>query len=108
MLTNGDIEDLFHYYNLPNAICCMKNELPNKIKNNTMFIINLESSNEGNGSHWTALFVKNNKALYCDSFGMLPPEEVIDFVKSNRKMKLCYNEVDIQDLKSELCGWFFL
>jgi hypothetical protein len=57
----------------------MKNELPVKIKDGN-YIINLQSSTQGDGTHWTALIIRNDTALYFDSFGAPPSTEIIDFV----------------------------
>jgi hypothetical protein len=44
--------------------------------------------------------------FYKDSFGVLPPEEVISFCKKIPKSHLAYNDFAFQDIKAETCGWF--
>jgi hypothetical protein len=85
----------------------MKDELPVKIKDGN-YIINLQSSTQGNGTHWTALIIRNDTALYFDSFGAPPSTEIIDFVKKRKNIHLAFNNEIIQDLKSSNCGYYCL
>ena len=105
MLSNFDIENIANYYNIP-IVVLMKDELK-KIKNNDCnYIINLESSNDGNGTHWLALKIEKRDCAYFDSYGMLPPEEIISFCKRVQKSHLSYNTKEIQDLSAQTCGFF--
>ena len=55
------------------------NNLPNKIKKGP-YIINLDEY-ENTGTHWIALFVKTNEAIYFDSFGIEHiPKKLINFL----------------------------
>ena len=81
-----------------------KDELKRMKPLNGGYIINLEDSNK-KGSHWTALYIYNNYAIYQDSFGSLPPVEIIRFVRK-RNMKIVYNIDVIQHLQSNACGYF--
>ena len=107
MLSNIDLFQLAEYYQLPIIDITMKNELKGKPKDGA-YIINLQSSTAGNGTHWTMAMVNKKEACYFDSFGVLPSEEVEDFIKKRKGIHLYYNHFDIQDLKSDLCGWFCL
>ena len=73
---------------------------------NTNYIVNLESSKDGNGTHWMALKIENKNCVYLDSYGMLPPEEIITFCKRIPKSHLSYNTKEIQDFKAKTCGFF--
>ena len=55
----------------------------------------LESSKDGNGTHWMALKIENKDCVYFDSYGMLPPEEIITFCKRISKSHLSYNTKEI-------------
>jgi hypothetical protein len=105
MLSNFDLEDIAENFGFLLTAVVSKDELkllkPHK---NGNFIINLESSTEGRGSHWTCLAVRDTKACYIDSFGALMPQEVIDFCKRIPNSHLGYSEVQIQDIKAETCG----
>lgn len=78
----------------------MKDELPMNLKNG-FYIVNLQSSNVGNGTHWTAFYYSPKHSYYFDAFGFVAPEEV------EKKLKLyTYNDKQIQDLKSTACGYY--
>ena len=115
MLTNFDIEELAVKMDIPLEGVFFKNELPKKIKHNRFYVINLEDSvdektNERNdGSHWVALQVNNTnnkiEPIYFDSYGALPPKDVIEFAGVK---KLVSNEKDIQSIVSDVCGFYVL
>ena len=73
--------------------------------NDGNYIINLDNE-KGIGTHWTALHIRDKQAIYFDSFGCVPPLNVINFVKQRSKTKLGYNNFIIQDLKSDACGFY--
>ena len=107
MISNFELERLAKFYRLPLISICMKDELPKKVEDGC-YIINMESSFMGSGTHWVALFVYKNTAYYFDSFGATPPVEIIKFVKKRKNSHLIYNNFIIQDLKSGNCGYFSL
>ena len=90
------------------SILC-KDELTKvKLRPNLNFIINMADSNEGSGTHWTALFISHNlQPFYFDSYGAVPPKEIIKYLKQ-LKRKIAYSQFAIQDLKSDRCGIFSL
>ena len=106
MLSNFDIEKIATHFNIQIAIV-MKDELkkihPTSYQN---YIINLQSSDKGNGTHWMASKIKNKECVYFDSYGYLPPEEIITFCKRIKNSHLCYNTKQIQDLSAITCGFF--
>ena len=54
-----------------------RDKIPNKIvKNNEFFVVNLDDSS-GKGTHWVAISNFNDNLLYFDSFGVVPPEEIL-------------------------------
>ena len=105
MLSNFDIEKICKFYRLPLVSICMKNEMPTAVKDGC-YVINMQSSTQGNGTHWVALYVHKSNAFYFDSFGAPPPDEVMPFVKKRKGCHLYYNRWIIQDLKSDACGWY--
>ena len=100
MLSNFDLENLASFYKIPLVGIFMKNEMPTKPVNGC-YVINLQSSTQGNGTHWTGLFIYKKMSYYFDSFGASPP-------KKKKVGHLLYNNWIIQDLKSEACGWYCL
>jgi len=78
----------------------MKDELPSKLKTG-FYIINLQSSNIGSGTHWTALYYNSKHSYYFDAFGFVAPVEVEQKLKA-----YTYNDKQIQNLKSTACGYY--
>ncbi len=78
----------------------MKDELV-KLKPTTKEcgIVNLESSNE-NGSHWCCWWKNNNNKIYFDSFGILPPKEMVRYLGE----KILFSRYQIQQFNDSNCG----
>ena len=80
----------------------MQFHLPNKIKDGA-YVINLDEYSDI-GTHWIALYVKNNDITYFDSFGVEHiPKEIKEFIK-NKSIKT--NIFRIQSYESMMCGYF--
>ena len=100
-LTNIEISE--YYKNEPrfNGVYS-RNNLPNKIKKGA-YVINLNEY-ENTGTHWVSLFVKANKVIYFDSFGIEHiPEEINKFI-GNKKIKASIFRIQAYD--SIMCGYF--
>lgn len=119
MLTNIQIEDLASKMKIPLEFVGFKSNLPNKIKTNKAYIINLsdevdkDTGAQSGGTHWTCFQVMEypngkKEGIYFDSYGAPCPEVVNKRMMSNFKMKLPYNTKDIQSLMNEACGWYCL
>ena len=67
-----------------------------------MYIINLDSK-IGPGTHWVSVIIEPNRLLYFDSFGLIPPYELI-----NLRPEYYYNFLQYQPIKSFLCGYYCL
>ena len=78
----------------------MKDELPSKLKTG-FYIVNLQSSFVGNGTHWTTFYYSPKHSYYFDAFGMLPPENIHYMIHP-----YTYNHKQIQNLKSTACGYY--
>jgi hypothetical protein len=100
------LEDLAKKYKLPLVGIYSKDELPNK-KQVGSYIINMQDSTEGSGSHWVLakIFDKKN-ALYYDSFGMPLPLEVLSFLKHYKPVP--YSNRQIQNIDSSRCGLYVI
>ena len=59
---------------------CMKDELPSKLKNG-FYVVNLQSSHDGNGTHWMTLYYSSKHLFYFDPFGFLAPIEIEQKIK---------------------------
>ena len=105
MLSNFDLEEIAQHYGFSLTVL-MKDELVNHKPKSGNYIINLESSSQGNGTHWLSLFVRNKQCFYQDSFGIIPPKEVIDFCKRIPNSRLAFSEIQMQNIDTETCVFF--
>ena len=106
MLSNFDIEEIAEHYGFALNAIVMKDEMKTLSPKNGGYIVNLESSSMGDGTHWMALVVRGKKSFYLDPFGVLPPTEIIDFCRRVRGSHLAYSEFEIQNIKAETCGFY--
>ena len=102
ILSNIDIEQLCKLLKIPLIACVSKNRLKDYKPVNGGYIINLMDSG-GGGSHWVALWIHQNNAIYFDSFGEIYPYDVKKFVKNKN---FYYNTDQIQHLTQDSCGYF--
>ena len=101
LLTNFEIIE--YYENDPtfNGVYSRANLL--KIIKNGAFVINLYDYADV-GTHWIALYVRNNEVIYFDSFGVEHiPEEIKKFI-GNKDIKR--NIFRIQAYNSVMRGYF--
>ena len=109
-LTNFEISE--YYENEPrfNGVYSRDN-LPAKIKKGA-YVINLDEYEDA-GSHWIALYVKNKKVVYFDSFGVEHvPKEINKFInndttKSSSLERIESNIFRIQAIRFNYV-WLFL
>ena len=65
------------------------------------YIINYDTR-DGRGTHWAVLEMQTaKKGFYASSFGD-PPLEALNSTKVN----ISYNNIDVQSLSSQMCGYF--
>ena len=69
----------------------LRDTLPSKPKKKEYGILNLDSSNNA-GSHWCCYYKNGKSKLYFDSYGIQPPAELIDYLKS----PILYNTIQVQ------------
>jgi hypothetical protein len=72
---------------------------------NKGYIINLQSSDDGPGSHWVCVYITPSAAVYFDSFGAEVPETVL---RRLRGLKVYRTNKIIQDIKKGFCGQYCL
>ena len=108
-LNNIELINIAKEYNVHLVGVYMKSDLINiKPKKNGRYIVNLESRIAGNrGSHWVSIAFGNDKryVYYFDSFGSVPPNEIIRFMQKFGPL-YAYNKKEIQSLDSVYCGYF--
>ena len=77
--------------------------LPKSIGSQQNIIYNLDDKiDQRGGTHWCCIW-QGEKVIYVDPFGLDPPKNVEDFMKSSGKEVLS-NTTQIQNIKSTHCG----
>jgi hypothetical protein len=99
--SNTDLKIFLTLLNINNVTIRSKDNFTIYPKNGN-YIINLADSDK-TGTHWTSIYIKNNIAIYFDSYGLAPPKNIQKFVKGK---KLLYNTDHIQSFKSTACGYY--
>jgi hypothetical protein len=86
------------------------------------YIINMQDSSQGAGTHWVGLFLVKSKyravpsqperiqplAYYFDSYGQSPPEAVLKFAKAYGAEWLWHSNEQLQAINTNYCGQFTL
>src|SRR5271156_1929659 len=103
-LTNIEIDDYAKKLKLQHY---MKHRMIDEIKGiakvNECGIINLDVST-GAGTHYVCYFKRGNLKIYMDSFGIKPPNEIVNYLKS----PILYSTFRIQQLNNTNCGKYCL
>ena len=115
MLSDLDLEKLADQLELPIVGVFSKDQLPNKQYIGSYYI-NLQDHDAGNGTHWCFFKIFKDRrdadgdtpvgAIYFDSFGIGPPKEVEEFLTPFKPF--ISNTRQIQDIDSDVCGWYCL
>jgi len=101
-LTNLDLENYAKKLELPLIGVYSKDKLPSLQVGS--YYINMQNSTDGDGTHWVLLKIFDDKhALYFDSFGIYPPKNITDRIKN-----VPYSNREIQDIHSDVCGYYVL
>jgi hypothetical protein len=113
MLTNVDLIRLAKELKINLIGVCSKDELHLIKPRVGGYIINMQNSTDGVGSHWVSaiLYQDDNamKCLYFDSYGIAPLKEVEQYVKKiNDDFKIAYSTRQIQKLQTTECGYYCL
>ena len=116
VLSDQQLHVLSKRMHFPIAGCYWKDELqPSDLKQNTNYIINLESEfdEDGNpnaGSHWTCLCISKLQGkvfpIYFDSYGLPPPQHLVDIVQKRFKKRVNWTEKNIQSMVTGICGYY--
>ena len=102
-LTNFEIKEYYENESRFTGVYSRDN-LPKTIKNGA-YVINLDEYADV-GTHWIALYVKNNEVIYFDSFGVehVPKEIIMHPNIGDKNIKT--NIFRIQADNSIMCGYF--
>ena len=100
-LTNFELQKYYENESRFNGVYS-RNNLPKKIKDGA-YVINLDE-HEDTGTHWIALFCKQNEIAYFNSFAVEHiPEEIKEFI-DNKNIKT--NIYRMQANNSVMCEYF--
>jgi hypothetical protein len=106
--TNVQLINLAKKIDLPLNAVIYKDLLDNEPFQDGAYILNMQDSTEGGGTHWIGLYIKYPDAYYFDSFGVVPPLEVINWCNSNKVKKIIVSYKQIQRSQYGHCGQYTL
>jgi hypothetical protein len=99
-ISNYDIINFCNKYKINLSDVVVLQQINNKLEYGS-YVVNLDSKN--GGSHWVALIYEPLYSIYFDSYGVIPPPEIINNIRSKT---LYHSNFIIQDENSVLCGWY--
>jgi hypothetical protein len=109
MISNTRLDSLARKYEVEDyrgTLC--KDELPNPVEPGR-YIVNMQDAYNSRGkpnpgTHWCMLDVEPTRSIWIDAFGVVPPLEVVE----RAAHPIYYNVKQIEDINSNLCGWYAL
>ena len=82
-LTNFDLMEGMKKLKVPNFRGVFtRDALPAKPERNECGLLNLDSS-AGRGTHWVAWWKRGDMKLYFDSYGIVPPNELVIWARQS-------------------------
>jgi hypothetical protein len=109
--TDSELREWARRLHIPLNFVGFRDQLSKDLPKPGGYIINLQSADEGPGTHWTGLYLAPNKlAFIFDSFGAPPVDEVLNYAKhwTNSMKHIYINPYDIQNLNGSFCGQYVL
>ena len=98
-LSNFELMDAVKQLNIPRFRgVFMRNDLPTRARKIECGILNFAAY--GRGTHWVCWYKRDKQKYYFDSFGVQPPEELIQYLTS----PIFYNTERIQPDNQVVCG----
>ena len=99
-LSNFELEDAVKRLKIPSFRgVFLLDTLPRKPNKKECGIVNLDKSG-GPGRHWVAWYKNGTTKIYFDSYGVQPPIEVVEYLKS----PIHYNTDQVQPVGEVFCG----
>ena len=83
----------------------MRDDLPSKPRLTECGILNHDDLH-GPGTHWTCWYKRRGLKVYFDSYGLPPPDEMVDYLR--RYPEIRYNTDELQHRDDVVCGHFCL
>lgn len=110
LLSDFDLIYLSNKFNIPlNAVKSKDNFTMDPKEGG--YIINLEDSKKGQGTHWTCLIITKDYVSYYDPFGLPMPPDILRFISwwdNDHKISVIHSIDQIQPIISDYCGWYCL
>ena len=82
--TNFQLERYARELKIPNFYVCMRDEI-NQLPRNKFplnVIVNIHTPKERD-VHWSALYINKDKVFFFDSYGLVPTQEIVDFLSQH-------------------------
>ena len=99
-LSNIELLEAARKLKIPNFIgVSLRDILPKKPKKKECGILNLDDTT-GSGTHWVAWYKNGTEKKYFDSYGLQPPNELVDYLHS----PILYNTERVQPYDQVFCG----
>jgi hypothetical protein len=109
-LSNFDLENLAKQMKIKLISVVSKDQINTIPYQSGLIIVNL-SNNDKPGTHWVACIIykegKKLKPIYMDSYGILMPTEIENYLKKLDK-DIPYSNRQIQNLHTTVCGYYCL
>jgi hypothetical protein len=107
--SNFELMDLCKKLKIPlNGVYC-KDELDDLKKKNGCFIVNMMDEKDAlkpnSVGHWIAFYKNPKYSVYFDSFGCVPPNDVIEYIYNDKLKNVYYNHQQIQHITDDYCGY---
>lgn len=103
-MSNVDVIRYARRLKLPNFKYYMRDEMTDKKPGRLECgVINLDES-VGNGTHHCCYWKSGDKKYYFDSFGLVPPPELVTYLKS----PIIYNTYQLQQFSDTNCSEYCL
>ena len=77
----------------------LRDTLPTTPKKKECGILNIDDT-AGSGTHWVAWYKNGTEKKYFDSYGLQPPNELVDYLHS----PILYNTERVQPYDQVFCG----
>ena len=99
-LSNLELLEAARKLKIPNfSGVSLRDILPKKPKKKECGILNLDDTT-GSGTHWVAWYKNGTEKKYFDSYGLQPPNELVDYLHS----PILYNTERVQPYDQVFCG----
>ena len=99
-LSNIELLEAARKLKIPNfRAVSLRDALPTTPKKKECGILNLDDTT-GSGTHWVAWYKNGTEKKYFDSYGLQPPNELVDYLHS----PILYNTERVQPYDQVFCG----